>query len=591
MDIKINTALSFKRKLKPREESEYSAVLNDAKKICGNNGKSILIVPSTSLPNETGVGNLGTKESEEFFDFAKKYWGINEIQLLPTGQYHLHSGNYPMYSGTSIDLGTHMIDIKRYATPEEYQSIVNANDIKDKVNFKNVLGINTPQDIVLEKIYDRMTPFQKTEFEKFKAKNESWLENKALFRVLRDDYKTANYKIWNSLDRNLFDNSVVSEQKRNERINELYEKNAKKIDLYKFKQYLADESLREAKAKLNAKGLKLDGDLICGFSYDEVWANPRAFHKDCSIGWSLPALNLESAEGEKLLRLKTKLYAQRFDGARIDASWVYVSPNVINTKTRQLSKKDYADKYLDIIDEEFKKVKGENYDLKNIMHEFVANRSDFDIYSNGKLKPYVESRVKVYTSQYINDGWGTNDAYLKRGWNPELFLFGATNHDSQVIDDLNTQKKVLGKILKIPKEKLEDPKEFQKAKLAEPMSAYNNMIFFMNALGIKGFFKGYDDNSKNYNTMIAKDYEARYFEALQKGEAFNPMDALEKTFVAKGLDKENPKLFKKIVKYREILDEAPANNKKSLALKIGIGLLLTCAIGYVIYKKVKKTAP
>ena len=125
MDIKINSAINFQRRLKPKEEGEYSAVLNQAKAKIGNTGKSILIVPTSSLPqeaqNNTGVGTLNQTESAKFFDFAKKYWGINEIQIQPVGQYHAWQGQYPIYSGTSMDLGNHMIDIKSHCTEEEFK--------------------------------------------------------------------------------------------------------------------------------------------------------------------------------------------------------------------------------------------------------------------------------------------------------------------------------------------------------------------------------------------------------------------------------------------------------------------------------------
>ena len=139
MDIKINSAINFQRRLKPKEEDEYSAVLKQAKEKIGNTGKSILIVPTSSLPqetsNNTGVGTLNTQESARFFDFAQKYWGINEIQIQPSGQYHSYEGQYPIYSGTSMDLGNHMIDIKSHCTEKEFKELVNANNQKEKINY------------------------------------------------------------------------------------------------------------------------------------------------------------------------------------------------------------------------------------------------------------------------------------------------------------------------------------------------------------------------------------------------------------------------------------------------------------------------
>lgn len=71
MKICANKNINFQRRLKPSEEAEYSDVLKQASKA----GKKVLIVPASSLPNKTGVGNLGTDESQIFFDFAKKILG------------------------------------------------------------------------------------------------------------------------------------------------------------------------------------------------------------------------------------------------------------------------------------------------------------------------------------------------------------------------------------------------------------------------------------------------------------------------------------------------------------------------------------
>ena len=89
--------------------------------------------------------------------------------------------------------------------------------------------------------------------------------------------------------------------------------------------------------------------------------------------------------------------------------------------------------------------------------------------------------------------------------------------------------------------------EFLKAKFAEPMGAKNMMLFFMDALGIEGKYKGNSDKSLNYTTKVSESYEDFYHNSLKNGKGFNPMDALEKQFVARGLDKTEPKLYRKIV--------------------------------------------
>ena len=586
MKINVINSINFGRRLRADEESGYTETLKQAKEACGNKGKSVLIVPSSSLPQSkelnTGVGNLASKDGLEFFDFVKKYWGINGVQILPIGQYHSHRGEYPIYSGTSMDLGNHVIDIKSFATEDEFRQIVENNSVNDRVNFSNIIEKDSVQEKVLRQIYERDKNLP--EFQEFKKQNNSRLEPKALYQVLRNKY--GNYKNWDSIDKNLFNPDIVSISARKKRINEIKKLGEKEIDFYEFKQFLAEKSLKKSREELNKRGLKLYGDMLVGFSRDEVWAHPKAFIKDTTIGWSLPALDFSTPEGEKLLREKTAFYAQRYDGFRIDASWTYISPRLENTSTHTITRPQYDGKILDIIDDEAKKVKG--FDIKNIMHEFAADSENFTPYQGGELKPFIKDRVKIYTSEHLTDNWGTNKSFIERGWGKDSFIIGTSNHDSKKIEFNENQAEILAKILKIPKEKIKDLKEFKKAKFAEPMSAYNNMYYFIDALGMEETFQHNSDKTLNYASKVHADYQNEYFNKLTKGEAFNPMDALEKSFISQGLDKENPKLFKEIVKYRKILEENETAGKRKFILKIGFSIAAGALLIYGLCKYAKK---
>ena len=122
--------------------------------------------------------------------------------------------------------------------------------------------------------------------------------------------------------------------------------------------------------------------------------------------------------------------------------------------------------------------------------------------------------------------------------------------------------------------------------MAEPAAAYNNMLFFSNALGQKENFLNNIDKTKNYTSQIAQDYENKYFKALSNGEGYNPMDALIKNFEAKGLDKTETKLYKKMVKYKKILEQKE-NNQQSKILKIGVAISCALSIIFVGAKYLK----
>jgi len=595
MKIKSNTSPIFMRRLKSSEEIEYSSVLKAGKaKVSHNNtakdGRSILIVPFSSMPQcseyNTGVGNLASEEGQKFADFAKKYWGINEVQILPIGQYHSHRGSIPIYSGTSMDLGNHVIYLKDFLDEKKLRQIVKNNNLQDRVNFSNIIEINSMSEKCLKELMQNMPDNLKSDFENYKKKCSETFERKCLYRAFREIYNTSNYKKWNDTDKNLFNEDIINPEIRDKRIEEVQNLKAETIEFYKFKNFLAEKSLEKAKRGLNAKGIKLNGDLMCGFSYDEVWARPKAFMEDLELAkWGLPVLDVNSKEAEDILKEKAALYSKWYDGFRVDASWTYITPNVINKKTKEISKLYNGEKFLNIINEEVKKVKGDDFDLNNITHEFAADpQNEFNIFSGSSLKTSVKDRVKIYTSDHLSNDWGSADNFIKRGWSDDKFIIGPTNHDSPKMSITEKQVKALSHILKIPETKLNTLPNFLKAKFAEPLRAKNNMIQFTDALGLNTQLNNNRDISLNWTAKIPENYEDIYFQSLIDGKAYNPMDALEKQFIAQGLDKREKKLFKKIVKYRKILENS---NKTNQITKYVIGIC-SCGIFLLgIYKYYK----
>ena len=69
----INSYINFKRALLPEELAEYTSTLKEAKKVTGQTGKSVFIMPSTCLPQvnnlNTGVGNLSSDLAQEYIEY------------------------------------------------------------------------------------------------------------------------------------------------------------------------------------------------------------------------------------------------------------------------------------------------------------------------------------------------------------------------------------------------------------------------------------------------------------------------------------------------------------------------------------------
>lgn len=550
---KVNSALSFGRALKPEEISEYSQTLSEGKKIAGQTGLSSFIMPSTSLPQpqakNTGVGYLASKEALDYFDYMKTYLGFNVVQDLPEGDFTtVH------YGGSSLALGNQNINPELLTTSEyenlltykDFEEIVKANNTETKetiANFHNVLGKYGAQEKALLKAFD-----------KFKTLDEN--------SQLKQRYNTFVNENADWLD-------FPRETEPNK-------------EFFKFKQFLATEHLNSARQKLNERGLKLCGDVPINFSEDEVKAFPKAFKKDYYVGvpsWTIPSLNYdtildETSESHKLLKQKVQLAAKRYDLLRMDAAWTYVTPVITpkgETKILDKNRKYMADNVLNLIEKWVQEVKGKDFDLKNILYEFDAGVEEFATYYDGKLIPPIKDRVKLYNNTYMSNDWGSNDAFLNRGWPADTFSIGVGNHDSQPLKQIandvqnsagycpkQASLEPLARLLKLDMEVLKNPVDFAKAKFAEPMMAKNNHMFFMDIFGREENFNEHAPvYEKNFRYKVPENYKEAYHKSLQEGFGFNIMDSLEKVFKAKGLDNSHPELYAQIVKFKNILTEIP----------------------------------
>ena len=61
------------------------------------------------------------------------------------------------------------------------------------------------------------------------------------------------------------------------------------------------------------------------------------------------------------------------------------------------------------------------------------------------------------------------------------------------------------------------------------------------------------NSRKNYRYRISSDYEKEFHGAIQKGFGFNVYNSLAMAMKARSLDKVNPELYQKLLKFSDIL--------------------------------------
>lgn len=598
--------VSFGRNLTQEEMKEYKKTLSEGKKLTGQTGKSIFIMPSSCLPQtstfNSGVGTLSSDISQRYLKYMHDYTGFNMLEDLPSGQVEpLVDKFYCAYHSSALALGNQQInpellttkEFERILTKKDLKEISKGNEstLKDEiVNFKNVVDVDGKHNKVLKKAFERFNSLDssnqlKQRFSRYVEENSMWLN----FKRAKEDNQ----------------------------------------EFFKFKQFLADEHLKIAKEKLSAQGIKLCGDCLIYFSPDEVNAFPNAFKKDHFVGlpnWGAPSLNYDEITNEfsdaaKLLKQKIQLMARRYDAIRFDVGWAYVCP-VITPKgekyVKDENKKYLGDSLIKLIEKWVKEVKGQDFDINNLMYEFDAGGDVFSMFGpDGKQIQPLEGKVKIlgntYMKKYPYDEWGYNEAYLNRGWSKDEYVLGVGNHDPQPLRQIakNIPEEVrnrdftyrleyhksdaipaLSYSLKIPEKDLQNPSEFAKAKWADPMMAKNNQMFYMDVFGREERFDMQGLNltrhpEKNYAYKVSKDYDKAYMKGLSEGFGFNPMAALKRVFIAKGFDKSHPELFANIEKFDRILLEpepiinlTKKHNKliKNGVLILGLGAIVTGVI-------------
>lgn len=596
--VKINQ-ISFGEALNSKQLAEYRNVLNRSNEVLGTTGKKVLIVHDASLPQafNTGVGNLADKKAVAFFDLMKEYLGINMVEVLPQTEYQPYASTYVPYKNTGLSLGQHLIN-PELLTSKEFGSILSADEVKaiassngipnksTFINYENVIGEDSAVSKALRTAFQRFrnsdaVPDLKKELSAFQAENADWITPKVIFSKLVDE-NGWDWQNWSAVDRNLYAKTTKETAKR---LADLTEAHKDEIDYFAFKQFMAQKHLNAGRQALNKKGIELVGDCLMGFSQDEMWAYQSAFKSGQFIGdsaWGLPAVDfkkIHNADGSlgaagKFLQRKFSFFFKNYDGVRFDVGWAYIQPQLTeNGKNVHINNaKNYiGDEIIQLIEDTAKAVKGKDFDLSKLFYETETAGNDFaaqrfgEAFKKTAADP-LKKRTQIFSTMWKTDSWGSVEHYTKTlGMHEDELLIGVGNQDSIPLRALangmcvegrelrKEQYEQLAAYLNIEPKFLKHPIQFIKAKYAEIFTAKHQMYFFNDVLGSEQVFDNHKASAINYRIKIPENFEELYHTAIQDGYGLNPMDALQKAFVAKGYDKKHPELYKKIVEFNEIL--------------------------------------
>jgi 4-alpha-glucanotransferase len=229
-----------------------------------------ILLHVTSLPSPYGIGDLGPSAFswvDRLYDSGQGWW--QALPVGPTGY-----GNSP-YQSLSSFAGNGLLISPQYLISD---GLLNASDCalhfpSDLVDYDSVIPFKQK---LLDKAWIKFDAGERRDlqlaYQEFCAANESWLEDYALFRALKNRFGGSYYLEW----------PEEFVQRKPAALAQARSELAHEIDRYRLEQFLLLRQADQLKEYAHAKGVSLIGDLPFFVSPDssDVWANPEFFLLD-----------------------------------------------------------------------------------------------------------------------------------------------------------------------------------------------------------------------------------------------------------------------------------------------------------------------
>ena len=228
-----------------------------------------ILLPVFSLPGKYEIGCF-SEEAYRFVDFlsssGQRYWQI--LPLGPTG-----FGESP-YSPLSTFAGNHyFIDPdtlleKGLVTEDEIATHCSPCADSSEVNYPSLLSNRFK---LLSLAFERFSN-RSAEYAEFVEKNSYWLEDYAVFMLLKHMHSGSSFTEWEPEYRDRESGALF----------ELKKTYAKAIDFYKWLQFEFYREWSSLRSYANSKGIKIIGDIpfYMGTDCADVWSRPRLFELD-----------------------------------------------------------------------------------------------------------------------------------------------------------------------------------------------------------------------------------------------------------------------------------------------------------------------
>lgn len=229
--------------------------------------KSGILMHITSLPNPYGIGTVG-KCAYDFVDFLSEagqtYWQI--LPINPTGYGDSPYQSFSTFAGNHYLIDPDMLIEEGLLKQEEADALPWGSDMT-RVDYgclySNRLNL-------LRLAYERFTPDEA--FHDFVSENADWLEDYALFMVLKAKFQGRGWQAW-SMSLMLRIPEIIDSCRKDYR---------SAIEFHYFLQFKFFQQWAALRSYAAQKGIRIIGDVPIYVPLDsaDVWSNPQLFQLD-----------------------------------------------------------------------------------------------------------------------------------------------------------------------------------------------------------------------------------------------------------------------------------------------------------------------
>ena len=229
-----------------------------------------ILMPVSSLPSPYGIGTFG-REARAFADFlhaaGQRYWQM--LPLGPTG-----FGDSPYQSFSAHAGNPYLIDLELLIEDGLLQraeaASVNWGADPARVDYGLLYASRIP---LLAKAKARGWDRDRDAVRAFEAENASWLPDYALFMAIKRHYGMLPWTQWPDAPLRMHRTDALAHSRAALR---------EDVELFTYIQYLFFRQWNDLRTYLNARGIRVIGDLPIYAALDsaDVWAEPEWFQLD-----------------------------------------------------------------------------------------------------------------------------------------------------------------------------------------------------------------------------------------------------------------------------------------------------------------------